>query len=192
MAGPQPEATAYLGLGSNLGDRLAALRGALCALENHPCIRVDMIGGVASLYETSPIGVGADQPVYLNSAVRVTTALAPPALLETTLTIEASLGRVRRQRWGARTIDLDLLLYDDLVINDARLTVPHPELARRRFVLEPLAEIAGEVLHPVLGVTIATLARQVHAPGAPDAPLRVADGGWPYQSCNIARSTDTR
>ena len=150
----------YLGLGSNLGDRLAAMRAAVRALDDHPRIRMDFEDGLASLYETSPVGGPADQGAYLNSAIRVFATLAPRELLDVILSIERTLGRVRRQAWEARVIDIDLLLYDDLIVSDDGLSLPHPRLHERRFVLEPLAEIAGEVVHPVLKLPISELARR--------------------------------
>ena len=183
-------ATAYLGLGSNLGDRLAAMRAAVAALCAHPEIHVDVDAGVASLYETAPVGAGARQPNYYNSAVRVETSLAPAELLETLLAIETSLGRARRQhssppgssmdhhRSEARIIDIDLLLYDDLIRSDGILTLPHPRLHERRFVLEPLAEIAGRRLHPVRRVTIVSLARKLVSRSTDGAIVQVAPRGW--------------
>ena len=172
-------ATAYLGLGSNLGDRAAVLRAALTALDDHPRICVDFDAGLGSLYESSPVGVPSSQPAYLNSAVRVRTTLDPAGLLSQVLSIEAGLGRTRRQRWEARTIDIDLLLYDDLVVDDESLSLPHPRMHRRRFVLEPLAEIAGDLLHPRLRVSIASLARKIRLASPDDSVVRVAGPNWP-------------
>ena len=111
MASPPTPCTAYLALGSNLGDRLAAMRGAVRALCQHPHIHVNLEAGVASLYETSPVGVPPGRPAYLNSAVRVETTLSPDGLLSAVLSMEASLGRVRSTRWEDRLIDIDLLLF---------------------------------------------------------------------------------
>ncbi len=152
-------ATAYLGLGSNLGGRLAALRSAVHALDGHPQISVDLETGLASVYETSPVGVSSDQPSYLNSAVRIETTLSPGDLLAAVLSIERTLGRTRRERGEARVIDIDLLLYDNVIMDNEYLTLPHPRLHERRFVLEPLCEIAGSHIHPNLHFTIARLAK---------------------------------
>ena len=132
---------AFLGLGSNQGERAALLTAAL--------IRLDLVAGVritavSSLYATVPVGP-QDQPEFLNAAVRVRTTLAPSALLAVCLEIETALGRVRAERWGPRTLDLDLLLFGELRLAEPGLAVPHPRLRERPFVLQPLAEIAGEV-----------------------------------------------
>ena len=140
--------TAYLGLGSNLGDRLVAMRAAIQALDDHPRIRVDFERGVAPLYETGPVGGPPGQGPFLNSAVRVGTTLSGMDLLCALLSIEESLGRMRGDRWDARIIDIDLLLFADLVVNGENLSIPHPRMHTRRFVLDPLAEIAGAKLCP--------------------------------------------
>ncbi len=178
MARAGTSATVYLGLGSNLGDRFAAMRAAVVALDHHPQIDVDFDSGIASLYETSPVGGPSAQPAYLNSAVRVLTVLEPTPLLETVLAIEASRGRVRKERWGERSIDIDLLFYDALVLNDKRLTLPHPRLHQRRFVLEPLSEIAPNLVHPVLQVTIEALVERCRAEHPSEQVALVADPDW--------------
>lgn len=124
---------AYVGVGSNLGDREATIRAAIDALPG--------VIAVSQLRETDPVGV-TDQPAFLNGAVALETELSPRELLDRLLAVERELGRERRERWGPRTIDLDLLLYGDEAIDEAGLTVPHPRLHERRFVLEPLADIA--------------------------------------------------
>jgi 2-amino-4-hydroxy-6-hydroxymethyldihydropteridine diphosphokinase len=133
-------ATAYIGLGSNLGDREENLR---YALERLGAARV------STVRETDPVGV-TEQPRFLNAVAELETDESPRQLLDRLLEIERHLGRDRTQekRWGPRTIDLDLLLYDDEVIDEPGLTVPHPRLAERRFVLEPLHDLAPDFLLP--------------------------------------------
>ena len=132
----------FLGLGGNLGDREYFLGEALRRL--HATSGVE-VSAVSSIWETKPVGVTA-QPDFLNAVARLKTSLAAVALLETCLRIEAELGRVRRVRWGPREIDLDVLWYDGAVVDDARLTLPHPRLGERAFVLMPLAELAPELV----------------------------------------------
>jgi len=143
-------ATAYIGLGSNLGDREATIRAALDRLRAHPHIEVT---AESRLIETEPVGGPPGQPAFLNGAAAVETDLAPHALLDALKQIEHALGRRPRERWGPREIDLDLLLYGDRVVETERLTVPHPRLSERRFVLGPLAEIAPDARDPVTGRT---------------------------------------
>ena len=178
MTKERPRATVYLGLGSNLGDRLSAMPNAVRALDSHPEIRVDFHTGTASVYETSPVGGPPGQEAFLNSAIRVTTTLSPEELLSAVLSIEKSLGRERGQRWEARLIDIDLLLYDDVVIEDDTLSLPHPRLHERRFVLEPLAEIAGDVIHPVLKLTIANLAENLGIAATREVVTLVTGPQW--------------
>jgi 2-amino-4-hydroxy-6-hydroxymethyldihydropteridine diphosphokinase len=139
--------TAYVGIGSNLGERLATIRDALALLAADPELEVE---AVSTIRETDPVGV-VDQPLFLNAAVRLTTGLAPRLLLERLLAVEQQLGRVRTERYGPRTIDLDLLLYGDEIVDEPGLRVPHPRLAERRFVLEPLAELDPGLVVPGLG-----------------------------------------
>ena len=138
---------AYIGLGSNLGDRKAFLERAIRRLRP---LRVSRI------VETEPWG-RTDQPRYLNAVAEVSTDLEPGALLEELLSVERDLGRVRGERWGPRTIDLDLLLFGDREVRSEALTVPHPFLARRRFVLEGLAELCPDRAVPGLGRTVREL-----------------------------------
>lgn len=146
---------AYVGLGSNLGDREAMLRAALGQLAREPGIELVTTSGVR---ETEPVGF-LDQPPFLNAAAAVETELPPRELLERLLGIERRLGRTRSgPRFGPRTIDLDLLLYGDEVIEEPGLQVPHPRLAERAFALEPLAELDPELVVPGLGPVPALLA----------------------------------
>ncbi|SER87621.1 2-amino-4-hydroxy-6-hydroxymethyldihydropteridine diphosphokinase [Pedobacter rhizosphaerae] len=145
---------AYLLLGGNLGDIKANLHLAIQLLEE----RVGKIVSVSALYETAAWGK-TDQPAFLNQAVGVETDLAPMDVLAAALAIEAELGRIRKEKWGERLIDIDLILFGDQVINiEGKLQVPHPHMQDRNFVLTPLAEIAGDVVHPVWNKNISTLA----------------------------------
>jgi 2-amino-4-hydroxy-6-hydroxymethyldihydropteridine diphosphokinase len=152
-----------IAIGSNLGDRDANLRQALHALESHPEIQLTAI---SHFHETAPVGGPADQGAYLNAAARLQTTLGPEALLAVLLETEAQLGRTREVHWGPRTIDLDLLLYGEQIIDQPNLQVPHPLLQQRRFVLAPAAEIAADMRHPVLRQTIAELLSQLPPDGA--------------------------
>ncbi len=146
--------TAYVGLGSNLGDRRALLDGAIDALRPRPgVLRVR----VSSVYETAPVGGPAGQGPYLNAVAEVETTLPPEELHRLLVAIEAAAGRERTVPDGPRTLDLDLLFYGDRVLTDAGLTVPHPRLHLRPFVLVPLAEIAPGLVHPLLKKTTARL-----------------------------------
>ena len=143
---------AYVGLGANVGDRMGNLRAALGRLHREPGFRV---AGVSRVWDTAP--VGPPQPRYLNAAVRLSTLLSPRSTLRRLLEIEERLGRVRREHWGPREIDLDLLLFGERVVKEPGLEVPHPRLHERIFVLAPLAEVAPFVVHPVLSRPIADL-----------------------------------
>ena len=141
---------AFVGLGSNLGDREAMIRMALDDLANLSSTRLVR---ASSLYDTEPMGE-VDQPNFLNAVAQIDTELTARQLLWNLLLIEKRLGRVRTQRWGPRTIDLDLLLYGNLVVEEPDLKVPHPELTRRSFVLVPLVELDPLLVHPVSGETL--------------------------------------
>lgn len=143
--------TAYLSLGSNLGDRDANLNAAIERLRE-----IGNVKAVSSFYETEPVEV-ASQPWFLNCAVALETETMPRRLLRSVMAIEQGLGRRRLQVKGPRTIDIDILLFGNSVVDTAELAIPHPALHERRFVLEPLSEIAGEVRHPVLKQTIREL-----------------------------------
>ena len=140
---------AYVGVGANLGDREATIAAALDALPG--------VVAVSKLRETEPVGV-VDQPSFLNGAAALETELAPRELLDALLAIERELGRERRERWGPRTIDLDLLLYDAETIDEPGLTVPHPRLHERRFALEPLLDLDPEIVVPGRGRVVDLLA----------------------------------
>jgi len=160
LAGPQD---AWISLGSNVGDREAHLAGAIEALRSTEGVRVI---AVSAVYETDPVGPGSQGP-YLNAAAQLRTSLSPRALLDRLLAIEAQQGRERGPvRNAPRTLDLDLLLYADRRISEPGLEVPHPRLHERPFVLEPLRDLAAQVVHPVRGESIEALARRVRDPAA--------------------------
>ena len=169
---PGGEVFAFLGLGSNVGDRLAYLQQGVDRLEEERRIRVD---AVSSIYETAPVG-GPPQDPYLNMALRVATTASPHGLLRACQRAERAAGRVRTVRWGPRTLDVDVLLYADRRIATRRLVVPHPRLVERPFVLIPLIEVApgaalpdGRSLVTVLAKLapiedVVMIGRQVQAP----------------------------
>ncbi len=142
---------AYIALGANLGDRAATLNTAIERLG-----ALGTVEAVSPFLDTEPVGY-TEQPRFLNAVARLRTGLPPRDLLHALFHVEQELGRVRAVRWGPRTIDLDLLLYDDAVIDEPGLTVPHPRLHERRFVLEPLAALAPDLTHPALRQTVSAL-----------------------------------
>jgi 2-amino-4-hydroxy-6-hydroxymethyldihydropteridine diphosphokinase len=148
------EITAYLALGANLGDRRQNIRAALEHLASTDGIVVTRI---SSFLENPAIGGAPDAPSFLNAAAEIKTTLGSHALLHRVLEIEQQLGRIRRDKWEPRLIDIDLLLYGDLIISSQELVIPHPLMHERRFVLQPLAEIAPDAVHPVLQMTVAGL-----------------------------------
>ena len=145
-------ASVYLGLGANLGDREKNLRMALDLISHR--LR---LGKQSSLYDTAPIGIDGKQPRFLNMACQVSTMLPPPALLTLLQGFESMLGRLPHKPGAPRPIDIDILLYGDVHLTNPNLIIPHPRMHEREFVLAPLAEIAPDVIHPVLKKTIKEL-----------------------------------
>ncbi len=149
-----------IALGSNLGDSLTILKSAIETLNNTPKIAVK---SHSSWYKTAP--VGPPQPDYINACAILEVALEPQELLLNLLEIEIKFNRIRREKWGPRTLDLDLLLYDNLILETPTLTLPHPRMTERAFVLVPLAEIAPDWVHPVTKSAIAQLLQTVNCSG---------------------------
>ena len=145
---------AYIGLGTNLGDRAGNISAAVVHLAETEHLDVCRL---SSIIENPAVGGPADSPAFLNAVTKVQTTLSPRALLNRLLQIEADMGRVRRQRWEPRIIDLDLLLYGGQVVDEPGLSIPHPYLRERLFVLAPLAEIAPELIVPNTGKTVRSL-----------------------------------
>ena len=161
-------ARVYIGLGANVGNREANLRMALRGMT-----RMSRVEAVSALYESEP--VGPEQPVYYNAVCCIETGLEPASLLRFLQGLEHEIGRrPGGPRWGPRPIDLDILLYEERVLEGEDLVIPHPRVAERAFVLVPLAGITPEMRHPVLGLTIVELAAAVDAEGV----RRIAESGW--------------
>jgi len=149
--------TSYIGIGSNMGDRR---RNCLEAVD-----RVDRAGAcniisISSLYITEPVGV-TGQEWFVNCAACLETRLSPADLMGMLLDIEAEMGRVRKYKWGPRVIDLDILIFGQDVVNEKDLTIPHPMMHQRRFVMAPMAELAPDLIHPILGRTMTELYRDI-------------------------------
>jgi 2-amino-4-hydroxy-6-hydroxymethyldihydropteridine diphosphokinase len=149
----------YLALGTNLGDRAGNLRAAMAALPPHVTVTKK-----SPVYETQPWGM-ADQPAFLNMVLRGKTQLAPMELLKYLKDLETRLGRRPSIRYGPRIIDIDMLFYDDVILKTPKLTIPHPDLHERAFVLVPLADLAPGLVHPVIGKTIRQLLAEVDTTG---------------------------
>jgi 2-amino-4-hydroxy-6-hydroxymethyldihydropteridine diphosphokinase len=148
---------AYLSLGSNLGDRAANLRDAIAQLEELGRVRA-----ISRFYETQPVDM-PDQPWFLNCVVAIETEKTARQLLQLALKVEAGMGRLRMRNKGARNIDIDIVLYGDQVVNEPGLNIPHREMHKRRFVLEPLVEIAPEAQHPESGKSAQELLAELPA-----------------------------
>lgn len=163
-------ATAFIGIGSNLGDRRATLVRAVGLLGGPVC--------AAPLYETTPVGGPSGQPDFLNSVLQIEIGRSPNSLLARLQQIETTLARVRQEPCGPRTLDFDLLLYGSEVIQSPELVIPHPRLHLRGFVLVPLSELARNVVHPVLGQSIGALCEQWAKSGTQDRVVRVCGPEW--------------
>ncbi len=161
------ETTAYIGIGSNLEDKR---HNCLTAVERVEQIPGSALTGRSDWYLTRPIGVKG-QDWYVNGVVSISTKIPPRDLLGRLLAIESDMGRVRRKRWESRIIDLDILLYGHEIIKEEDLTVPHPLMHLRKFVLVPLVQLAPDLIHPSLGVTIAELLRRMTNNGQEVIPL---------------------
>lgn len=168
----------YVGIGGNVGDMFSTMETALSRLDKRTGIR---IGEVSPVYRTAPVGPAHDE--FLNAAVRLECELTPRHLLRQLQEIEDQAGRIRTSRWMERKLDLDLLLFGDAVVAEPELTIPHPHLWYRRFVLDPLADIAADVVHPLFGESIRQLRQRLG-----ERPLCVAlEGGTAEERSHLAR-----
>lgn len=158
-----------LGLGANLGDRLATLREAVARIA---CIEGVTVKARSKVYETAPVG-GPEQPAFLNAAIRVECTISPMSLLDEVARIEEELGRTREVHWGPRTIDIDLLWIEGACVDEPRLVVPHPRLLERAFALLPLLDVAPTALDPVTGAPYAGRVREVEAQDVRATTFRV-------------------
>jgi 2-amino-4-hydroxy-6-hydroxymethyldihydropteridine diphosphokinase len=150
-------AIAYIGIGSNLGNRQKNCLRAIELLQKKDII----VTKRSSLYETEPWGV-KDQPRFINMAVEIDTSLEPKELLKILKNIEKELGKEKSSKWGPRIIDLDILLFDDIILNEDNLKIPHPLMHERDFVLRPLCEIAPDIYHPLLKMRMYELMQKIH------------------------------
>ncbi len=158
---PVPVRTAHIGVGSNLGEPLSNCRHAIQLLDGMEGCRVS---GTSRFYRTEPVGA-LPQGWYVNAVVSLETTLRPRELLKSLLSIESAMGRVRRERWEARIIDLDILLYGEEVIREGDLIVPHPFMHERRFVLLPMMDLDPQRIHPVLRKSMAQIAEELGVEG---------------------------
>ncbi len=161
--------TAYIGVGSNLGNKA---QNCLKALEHMAQGSHTSVEARSSLYRTEPVG-NKDQDWFVNCVAKIKTPLAPRELLSFLLAIERAMGRERKEKWGPRVIDLDILFYGDMVVEQEGLTIPHPLIKERRFVLVPMAELAPNFLHPVLGKNMAQLLALCPSEGQEVRPLEM-------------------
>jgi 2-amino-4-hydroxy-6-hydroxymethyldihydropteridine diphosphokinase len=182
-------ARCLIGCGSNLGQRREQLDRALELLRYMPGVRM---AAVSRYRETPPIGGPAGQGAFLNGVCLIETDLPARTVLEMLAAVENTLHRERHERWGERTIDLDLLLYDDLIVDSAELTVPHPRMATRRFVLEPAAEIAADLRHPSAGCTIGDLLDNISTSSPLVAVVGVPGSGAMEVAATLADATMAR
>jgi 2-amino-4-hydroxy-6-hydroxymethyldihydropteridine diphosphokinase len=182
-------ATTLIALGANLGDRRGNLQRAIALLDHPPSVRVVTR---SRWFSTAPVGGPAGQEEFVNAAARVETTLSPPQLLAVLREVESRLGRQRRERWAARCVDLDLLLFDDLILKTAELELPHPRMAFRRFVLEPAADVAADLLHPVIGWTIGQLLSHLNSAASYVAVTGVPGAGKTALARQAAAATSSR